>query len=140
MQPQNYIDLHIHTTHSDGLLTPEQVVDYSHMKKLAAIAITDHDQVSAIAIAQKNAAAHNIEVIPGIEISTSYDEKEIHLLGLFINPEDVSIQEYVKLLLYQRELRAKKILERLSQLGIRLPFGLVKLKANGGAKKMAKKR
>ena len=78
------IDLHVHSTASDGSLTPTEVVNRAAGLGLTAMALTDHDTVSGIDEALKAAKDLDMEVIPGIEVSCIYKEKEIHILGLYI--------------------------------------------------------
>ena len=82
----SFIDLHCHTNASDGALSPEGVVDRAVNYKLTHLAITDHDTVNGIKAAQA-AACGRICVIPGIEISTTWQHQQIHIVGLFINPK-----------------------------------------------------
>ena len=86
------IDLHTHSTRSDGTYTPRELVLYAARKGLAAIALTDHDTVDGIgeALRASEETGHSPEVIPGVELSTEYEGKDIHIVGLFIdwqNPE-----------------------------------------------------
>lgn len=127
-----YIDLHIHSTHSDGSFDPIKIVRRAAERKLTAIAITDHDQVSAFFEAQSVQDQYGVEVIPGIELSTILDGYEIHLLGYLFDPNDPEIQQYVKIQKVYREKRAKAIVKRLAKLGIRVPFALVKAKSLNG--------
>jgi len=88
-----YIDLHVHSTASDGSLTPEEVVQLAVESQLSAFALTDHDTLAGIKAAQVAAEqaaekGNSIEVIPGTEISAAYDKKDIHILGLFIDPDN----------------------------------------------------
>ena len=78
-----YADLHIHSTYSDGLFTPEQIVDLAKKKGIKCISITDHDTIASQYITKEKIA--NIEIIPGVEFSTEYDDMEIHVLGYFID-------------------------------------------------------
>src|SRR5437588_6718675 len=78
-------DLHIHTTHSDGLYTPAQVVDLARRSGLAAVAITDHDTLDGIAEARVHALGSGVEVVAGVEISAEYRGAELHLLGYFLD-------------------------------------------------------
>ncbi len=89
------IDLHVHSTESDGTFTPEEVVKAAASAGLSAIALTDHDTVSGIRKARTAAAEYGIELIAGVELSTSYtdtsrkiNDMEIHIVGLFIDPEN----------------------------------------------------
>ncbi|MDY3553210.1 PHP domain-containing protein [Gemmata sp. JC717] len=83
-------DLHTHTTASDGDFTPSQVVALARQARLAAVAITDHDTLAGVPEAQR-AAAGAIEVVPGVEISTSFAGREFHLLGYFVRLEHVEL-------------------------------------------------
>jgi len=128
----DYIDLHIHSIHSDGTLAPEEIVQYAKEYQLKAISITDHDTVANFQEAKQAGEKYNVEIIPGIEISTKIDEYTIHLLGYYFDPESRLINEYVNDNRAIREERAKKILRRLDALGIKISYELVKLRANGG--------
>ena len=79
------VDLHVHTTASDGTSTPEQVVQKAASYGLKAIAITDHDEVGGIGPALAAGHLLGVEVIPGVEINTEYEQCEVHILGYFIN-------------------------------------------------------
>ena len=85
-------DLHIHTYFSDGVFSPEKIVDTAIDVGLQAIAITDHDNVLAYDVAQKhikdNHLEDKIEVIRGIEVNTLYKNHEVHILGYFMNTKD----------------------------------------------------
>ena len=85
MMEQRIVDLHVHSTASDGTLTPTEVVLEAKKAGLAAFALTDHDTVSGIPKARKAALENSIELIPAIEFSTAYKEKEIHIVGLFLD-------------------------------------------------------
>lgn len=76
-------DLHMHTTSSDGTFTPTELVNHAKMRNIDIIAITDHDTVEGIEEAIEAAKAVNIRVIPGIELSTTYNGENIHIIGYF---------------------------------------------------------
>lgn len=80
-----YIDLHVHSNASDGTFSPTQLVEYAKSKHLSAFALTDHDSVSGIQEAMNAAVPYDIQVIPGVELSTEYNNCEVHILGLFID-------------------------------------------------------
>lgn len=82
------IDLHVHSTESDGTLTPEDLVAEAKKAGLAAFALTDHDTCQGVCKAMPLAASAGIELIPGIELSTDYHGKEVHIVGLYINTEN----------------------------------------------------
>lgn len=90
------IDLHVHSTASDGSLTPTEVVNRAAGLGLTAMALTDHDTVSGIDEALKAAKDLDMEVIPGIEVSCIYKEKEIHILGLYIDHKKPELLSFLK--------------------------------------------
>lgn len=90
------IDLHIHSTASDGSLTPTEVVNRANDLGLTAMALTDHDTVAGIDEALEAAKDLDMEVIPGIEVSCIYKEKEIHILGLYIDHKDPELLAFLK--------------------------------------------
>jgi predicted metal-dependent phosphoesterase TrpH len=79
-------DLHVHSTASDGEYTPSQVVARARLAGLCAVALTDHDTLAGVAEAQ-SAAGTAIELVPGVEISTAFAGRELHLLGYFVHPD-----------------------------------------------------
>ena len=136
------IDLHIHTVFSDGVFTPEKIVDTAIDAGLNAIAITDHDNVLAYPIAVKYAdkiAKENgntpLEIIPGVEITTIYKDVEIHILGYFMNRDDADFQEMLKMQQNARIAQTKEIIHLLSKKeGIHVSFDKIKsLVAEGGS-------
>lgn len=121
------LDLHTHTTASDGVLTPTQLIEQAAENNIGTIAITDHDTVNGIAEGMKAAEKFNVMLIPGIEISTKADsfDEEIHLVGLFINPQNPELLHELELLKTFREKRNRKIIERLKEIGIEIPEELL---------------
>lgn len=107
------IDLHMHTIFSDGSVLPEDLVQLALDNKLEAIAITDHDTTESLPHAQKAAEGHELEIIPGIEVNTYWKEKEIHILGYYIDPEDESLQDVI---LHHRNSRVVQIQEMAQKL------------------------
>ena len=85
------IDLHVHSTFSDGTLTPSELISRAKQFHLAAMALTDHDTIEGIPEAVQAASEQNLELVPGVELSTFWDEKEIHIVGLFIEYADAVI-------------------------------------------------
>lgn len=119
------VDLHLHTTFSDGKSTPQELIDLAISAKLTAIAITDHDTTEAIPVANEYAKDKEIEIIPGIELSTSYQKKDVHILGYFIDPTHPELAEIVKQCKDERWNRAKRIVEKLNQQNVKIEFGRV---------------
>lgn len=115
-----YADLHIHTNFSDGTFTPEQVVRQAQEKGLCCIAITDHDTVSAIEPAIKEAEKSNIELIPGVELTAEVNDCEIHLLGYFVNYQTQWFTDKLDQICAVRRRRALHIIEKLKNCGIDL--------------------
>ncbi|BDU50092.1 PHP domain-containing protein [Haliovirga abyssi] len=114
------IDLHIHTTCSDGTYTPEEVVELCKEKNIEVMAITDHDTVEGLKEGRKKAEELGITFINGIEFSTDYYGKEVHILGYFLNIEDEAFLKEIKLLGEEREKRTELMLEKLKRYGINI--------------------
>lgn len=115
---EELIDLHVHSNCSDGTYTPEELVAYALEKGLKAFALTDHDTTAGIARAQRAASGTGLELIPGIELSTEYKGKDIHILGLGINPENAYFQDQLLRFQNARDLRNEKMIEKLREHGI----------------------
>lgn len=113
-----YADLHIHTNKSDSTFSPLEVVRYAVQCGLSAIAITDHDSVEAIAPVVDIAGQYNIEVIPGVELSTDANGEEVHILGYYIDYNQKWFLRKMELLRKHRFFRAQKIIKKLNSLGI----------------------
>ncbi len=128
---EHYIDLHIHSSYSDGLLSPAEILDLAKQRGLKAISITDHDTVAATVSATEMAPTYGIEVIPGIEIGVAHAGCEVHLLGYFIDHASPALAEYAGLLMESREERARTIVRVLRQQGIHITYEMVMEKANG---------
>lgn len=116
----NFIDLHVHTTASDGLFTPKEVVYWAHKKKLSAIAITDHDTINGLEEALIYGKKYNIEIIPGIEINTDYKGSEVHILGYYIDYEASWFLNILKDIRFARYNRAKKMIRKINDLGLQI--------------------
>jgi 3',5'-nucleoside bisphosphate phosphatase len=110
-------DLHVHTTHSDGVCSPCEVVVAAARVGLGALAITDHDTVSAVAVARPEAAWWGIELVPGVELTCEYDGRELHILGHFIREDDADLLEAMAVLRSGRSERLRKMIVQLEALG-----------------------
>lgn len=112
------IDLHVHSTISDGTLTPSELILYAKSKDLAAIALTDHDTIAGIDECITAGRAENIGVIPGIEFSADYYGKEVHVLGYYIDHHSPILSDKLTALLSARARRNEAMLHKLSELGM----------------------
>lgn len=116
------VDLHVHSNRSDGSMEPYELVDLAIQKNLAAFALTDHDTVSGIDEAILHATDANLEVIPGIELSTEYCQKDIHIVGLYIDHKSASFQSYLKEFQDSRDLRNRKMCQKLTDHGADITY------------------
>jgi len=130
----NAIDLHCHTNASDGLLSPAEVVAYAAQLGMETIAITDHDTVDGVAEGLAAAARWGIEVIPGVEINTDVPQGEMHILGYFFNDgwQDAELGALLRRLREGRVVRARKMVEKLTALGMPISFERVQELAGRG--------
>lgn len=120
------IDLHLHTTHSDGSLSPAQVMTLAHQAGVVAAAITDHDITSGILEAMEVGQQYGIEVIPGVEISSLYGDSELHMLGYFLDWQDKTLTDRMARLRESRHRRNPRIIERLQAAGIDITYDEVR--------------
>ena len=120
------IDLHTHTTESDGSFTPEELILEAKRKGLSAIAITDHDTFSGIDKAIPVALANEIELIPGIEFSTDYNGKEVHVVGLYIDITHPHLNAKLKEFRECRDNRNVLIVENLQKEGFDITMEALK--------------
>lgn len=120
-------DLHTHTRASDGMNAPADNVRLAFDKGLAAIAITDHDTVAGIEEALEAGDKYGITVVPGIEISTSMDGKDIHMLGYFLRHRDELLLKRLESIRSTREQRNDLILGKLAALGISITLDEVRV-------------
>lgn len=116
------VDLHVHSDKSDGSFTPSQLVDMAAAKGLCAFALTDHDTTAGVKEAVAAGAQKGIEVIPGIEFSTEYHGKDIHIVGLFIDEDAPAFQAHLDKFVNARIERNRKMCERLRQDGIDISY------------------
>jgi predicted metal-dependent phosphoesterase TrpH len=114
-----FVDLHSHSTASDGTLTPTQVVQLAKESGLSALALTDHDTVDGIAEAQSASANVGIDFLPGIEISAEFPHPgTLHILGYGIDPNLPSLKNLTEQLLAGRDNRNPRIVEKLQEMGV----------------------
>ncbi|MBU5426596.1 PHP domain-containing protein [Tissierella pigra] len=116
-----FFDLHIHTNHSDGLYSPNEVVDLAIEKNLKGIAITDHDTVTGIEIALEYGKKHNdFIIIPGIEFSCIFEDEEVHILGYFIDYKNKELIDLTNTLRKSRWNRGIDMIKKVNELGMTL--------------------
>ena len=117
------VDLHVHSDKSDGSMSPAALTAYAAQKGLRAYALTDHDTVDGLVEAMETARQFpDLEVIPGIELSTEYKGRDIHIVGLYIRYEDPAFQKHLIDFQNSRILRNEKMCNNLSDAGIDISF------------------
>jgi predicted metal-dependent phosphoesterase TrpH len=124
-------DLHAHTTMSDGILSPKELVELAVKMGLAVIAITDHDTTGGFQEAMEVGQKLGVEVIPAVEMSTMWDDVAIDILGYFIQPDHPVLRLALDKQRELRQERNKLILDRLSQLGISITEEEVQARQEG---------
>ncbi len=124
------IDLHTHTTASDGSLSPQELVRLAKESGLTAVAVTDHDNTDGLSEARKAGQALGIQVIPGIELSARF-ERELHIVGLFIDENNPLLQRTLEELKLFRKNRNCYTLEKLQELGFAISMEEVERLATG---------
>jgi 3',5'-nucleoside bisphosphate phosphatase len=111
-------DLHCHSTRSDGLLAPAAVVARAAARGVDVLALTDHDEVSGVAEAAAAAAVAGIEFVPGSELSVSWEDRTVHVVGLRIDAENASLRTGLEAIRSGRDSRARRMGEALARVGI----------------------
>lgn len=127
-----YVDLHLHTTASDGVLTPSEIVNYAKAKGLQAISITDHDTLGGLEEGLAEGERISFEVIPGIEISAEHSPGSMHLLGYFLDIHHPSLRQKLAHLQKSRAERNPRMVEKLNQLGVDITYEEVVNVSGGG--------
>ncbi len=126
------VDLHIHTTASDGSLTPRQVVEEAAEKGLLAIAITDHDTINGVAEGLAAGKNQGVHVIPGVEFGIDYKVKGTHILGYFSEDNYIEIKGYFDWILEKRHKRNRMLIKKLNKAGYEITMEEMYRKADGG--------
>ena len=116
------VDLHVHSNKSDGSFSPAQVVELACQKGLTAFALTDHDTTDGLDEAKRAGQSLGIEVISGIEFSTEYHGKDIHIVGLFIEEKSPVFQEHLQKFVDARIWRNQKMCRNLQEAGIDISY------------------
>ena len=116
--PRDRFDLHVHTSHSDGVCSPAEVVRAASAVGLAGLAITDHDTLTALPAAQAEARLVGLELIPGVELTVTHASKEYHLLAYGFDDQNQGLRDALENGKRSRVERAAEIAERLTRLGL----------------------
>ncbi len=127
------VDLHLHTTASDGALTPVELVQAARNRGLECIAVTDHESTNGIDEAVAEGSRIGVHVIPGIEMSTDIPRAEVHVIGYFLNHRDEEFQRLLTQLRDGRKDRAEKMAAKLGEMGMPLPWDRVLEVAGAGS-------
>lgn len=132
------VDLHVHSSYSDGSFSPKELVEYALNHNISAFALTDHDTVSGLdeaishaemlsgKVCAANPAGNTVEVISGIEFSTEYEGRDIHVVGLFIDYKSEHFQNYITSFVESREIRNEKMCRLLKEHGIDITYDKLK--------------
>ena len=126
-------DLHLHTAYSDGASTPREIVDKARAVGVTTISITDHDNVGGLDEAVEYGKSVGVEVIPGLELSVTMGEKDVHILAYFFDHRNRSLLDYLTFFRYERLKRAERIVEKLNKINIPITFESVQEQAGVGS-------
>jgi predicted metal-dependent phosphoesterase TrpH len=127
-----FVDLHAHSTASDGSRAPADVVAAARAAGLAAIALTDHDTMAGVSDAIRAGQTLGVRVVPGVELSAMEAEREVHVLGLHIEHAH-PIEDTLSTLRDRRVVRAQQMVQKLNELGVPITFDAVLAQAGSGA-------
>ena len=116
------IDLHCHSTISDGLYSPEELVAYAHAQGVKVLALTDHDDMGGLSRARRAAEQHGMQFINGVEISVTWKKRTLHIVGLKVNPDYEPLKAALDAVKQGRLDRAKLMAEGLEKVGIEGSF------------------
>jgi predicted metal-dependent phosphoesterase TrpH len=133
------IDLHLHTTASDGTLSPRDLVARAAAAGLTTVAVTDHDTVAGLAEARSAATASGLTFINGIEITAVEDRRDVHLLGYFFDPDDAALAGFLQVQRADRIRRVQEIGDRLAALGCPVDVaGILSSSVRGGGRSVGR--
>jgi len=114
------IDLHLHSTASDGTCSPEELIAEAGTLGLSAVALVDHDTLSGLAAFLRAGAHADVMPVPGVELSCSWHRGSLHIVGLFVDPDSLLLQELLTRVRADRDGRNRKIVQALNKLGVEL--------------------
>ena len=129
---KGYCDLHTHSSFSDGTCTPTELICLAEETGLGAVALCDHNTVAGLPEFLKAAENANVEAVPGVEFSSEYEGRELHILGLFIRPEHYdAVNKLLNEALQRKERSNLELIENLRRAGICLDYDRIKAEASG---------
>ncbi len=126
-------DLHTHSTMSDGSFSPTDLVKYAAKQQVSVLSLTDHDTTEGVAEARLAANSLGVILVPGVEVSVTWNHSTIHILGLNVDPEDTELQQGLAALRSFRDWRAKEIGQRLEKTGIAEAYKAARGYASGSS-------
>lgn len=126
-------DLHTHTTYSDGFLSPSELIQKARALGLEILGITDHDSVNGIEDSIEIGKELGVEIVPGVELSSAVDDREIHIVGYFVDYENKDLLEHLTFSRGERLKRAERIVEKLNSINVPLKLDVVLEKAGSAA-------
>ncbi len=129
---KGYIDLHTHTTYSDGTSTPEQLLAMVRQSNLAAFAVTDHDTLDGYRVVRDLLTDDDPELVPGVELSVTVENGDMHILAYLIETEDKQMCETLKDFQRRRSERGRTMVDRLNSLGFDITYSDVEKQAGNG--------
>jgi predicted metal-dependent phosphoesterase TrpH len=132
------IDLHMHTTRSDGTLAPAALVDRAHAAGIRTMSVTDHDTMAGVPEASAAAAGRGIELLPGIEITAVAAGRDVHMLGYFLDPAPASLDRFLAAQREDRVRRAREMGEKLAALAVPIPIERLIEKASAAGRAVAR--
>lgn len=133
MPDRSRIDLHVHSTASDGRLAPGELADHAARRGVGVIALTDHDSVEGVAACREACADADVEFVPGVELSADADGRDVHILGYFIDPDDDVLLTRLAQLRGRRLERTERMVRALNEAGYDVTLEDVLAQAGEGA-------
>lgn len=130
---KDYVDLHMHSTFSDGALGVRELIDFCLEQGLSAMAVTDHDNIDSFEEGKEYADTVGMEYVPGVEISSNVDGSDIHILGYLFDHTHLRLNQTLVDLRARRRIRAMDIVRRLEEHGVTLSYEKVAARAHGGS-------
>lgn len=130
---QSTVDLHTHSTASDGTSSPADLVALAKRRGIATLALTDHDSTTGLAEAIEAGIRHDVTIVPGVELGAHVDAGELHLLGYFIDQTNADFQRTLSGLREGRQRRAERMVEQLNAVGVAVDLAAVRRLAGDGA-------